>query len=178
MEEPINKKNIIFLFFTLIVIFLFFYKGVILSADQYLEEYNNYRNSTARQNISSLRKGNLNTATNSGSSSSVNSNLQKKLFQVLQDFEDMKLNLSSSLHSIKTNQNELEEKLEKLITTQTDNQIENQSQSQNTQLINTLKEILKDLKTTKYKDGINSLETISDNLNSNLDMLRTSINEK
>jgi len=173
MEEPINKKNIIFLFFTLFVVFLFFYKGVILPGDQYLDEYNNFRNSTTKQNISSLRKGNLNTASNTASSSNVNLNLQKKLFQVLQNFEDIKLNLSSALHSIKKDQNLLEEKLEKLISAEADKPSEPEKI-----LISSLKDILKALKVANYNNGINSIESIADNLNSNVDLLRNSINEK
>lgn len=174
MEEPINKKNIIYLFLTLIVVFLFFYKGVILPGDQYLDEFNNFRNSTNKQNLSSLRKGNLNTANNSASNTNVNMNLQKKLFQVLQNFEDMKLNLSSALHSIKKDQNSLEDKLEKLISAEVDKQ----SEPEKIQILKNLKEILKDLKVPNNKNGINSLEIFGENLNSNVDLLRNSINEK
>jgi hypothetical protein len=181
MEEQINKKNIIFLFLTLIILFLFFYKGVILPGDEYLEEYNNFRNSTSKQNLSSLRKGNLNIGTNSGSTYT---NLQKRLFEVLQNFEDMKLNFSSSLHSLKTNHNELEEGIEKLINVSLENfnitEINDKDslQKQNALLVNTMKDILKEFKKTKYKNGINSFELLSDGLNSNVELLRNSIKEK
>ena len=42
VEISYNKKNIIILFISMIIIFLFIYKGFILDSNHYLKEYKNY----------------------------------------------------------------------------------------------------------------------------------------
>ena len=42
VEITYNKKNIIILFITMIIILFFIYKGFIADSDQYIKEYKNY----------------------------------------------------------------------------------------------------------------------------------------
>jgi len=44
MEEPYKKRNILLVFFVLLIIFVFLYKGIILSGDEYILEYLKYSN--------------------------------------------------------------------------------------------------------------------------------------
>ena len=112
MEDQINKKSIIFLFGFLILMFIFIYKGFILSGDEYVEELNNFYNFAGKQNSITLKKGgagqlsgsiNLNSASKKDSSP-----LQKKFYDVLQNLEDLKLSLGSLKHSIKNDDRVLE----------------------------------------------------------------------
>lgn len=60
MEESGNKKTVVVLFFLMVGIFLFIYKGFIKNSDNYLIEYNDYVNSlyNNKTNIQKWLKGN------------------------------------------------------------------------------------------------------------------------
>jgi hypothetical protein len=119
MEEQINKKNIIIVFSALLLLFLFFYKGFILSGEDYTEEYNSFVANLDSTKKSAMKKGNVNS--NSGSSSLVNSGSQpgsylakkeikieqKSLYEVMEALENIKLNLGAMKHNIKSKLNNL-----------------------------------------------------------------------
>lgn len=58
MEDNGNKKTVVFLFFIMVGIFLFIYKGFIKNNDNYLVEYKNYIDSLSnnKSNLSWLKK--------------------------------------------------------------------------------------------------------------------------
>lgn len=60
MEEGGNKKTVVVLFFFMVGIFLFIYKGFIKNTENYLIEYNNYVDSLRnnKTNIQKWLKGN------------------------------------------------------------------------------------------------------------------------
>jgi hypothetical protein len=158
MDEPINKKSIIFLFMGLILIFLFLYKGLVLSGDEYNKEILLFRNSTTTQSI--LKKTKL------GSKDKAKENLISNLTSVIQENENLYLELTSLNNGRKTKELKYVSILESIY-----NITENNSNITqfNASIITQLKDALKEIKDPKQNE---ELENISDRLNINTDLLR------
>jgi hypothetical protein len=194
MEDQINKKSIIFLFGFLILMFIFIYKGFILSGDEYVEELNNFYNFSGKQNSITLKKGgagqlsgsiNLNSASKKDSSP-----LQKKFYDVLQNLEDLKLSLGSLKHSIKNDDRVLIENFNKLLftgekTSTNDNvsksnltayNITLQSQSTVPNLSH-IKDIINEFQNTKNKKNYYNVDSMIETLSRNIESLRTTVKE-
>ncbi len=155
MEEQINKKSIVTVFLALLIIFLFIYKGLILSGEEYFEEYNAFRTSTEKLNQTGMKKAGINS-----SSAPKSSYLQKKVYDVLQNLEDQKLNLGAMKHTLKNNELLLVENLNKII---------------NSGNITMLKEIVNDVENNKDKKV--NVDLIIDSLGSNIETLRVAVKE-
>jgi hypothetical protein len=160
MEEPINKKNIIYVFVILLLFFLFIYKGLILSGDEYLEEFNKFTDATKSIQTGMKKGGNvIAIGGNKKNLDSQHSALNKKLFEVLNNLENIKLNLGSSIHAIKTNDDLLIQSLSKYF---------------NNTSLDELKEDIKKIKDNRDKLNVDS---ILDALSNNLEKLRDIANE-
>jgi hypothetical protein len=156
MEEQINKKSVFFVFIGLILLFLFIYKGVILSGEEYYEEYVNFRNQAEKQTV---LKGKRSKSDNL----EINDNDEKTeyivLLNIVSQLENVKLELNSLDHSLKSKRQSINEKLE---------QIKNESNSHVVQSI---------IETVENANNQNGLENIIDVLNVNIKVLRKYINE-
>lgn len=160
MDESINKKNIIYVFLLLLLFFLFVYKGFILSGDEYLEEYIKYRDSSQKTSQIGMKKGGGLINSNSNSNTNV-SNPKKneisltntKIYEVLNNLENLKLNLGSSIHSLKANENALLQSLNKI----------KDSDSKD------INEIIEEI--NKKKNEVN-FDTVLEGLTSNIEVLR------
>lgn len=194
MEDQINKKSIIFLFGFLILMFIFIYKGFILSGDEYVEELNNFYNFSGKQNSITLKKGgagqlsgsiNLNSASKKDSSP-----LQKKFYDVLQNLEDLKLSLGSLKHSIKNDDRVLIENFNKLLftgekTITNDNESKSNLTAYNITLqsqstvpnLSHIKDIINEFQNTKNKKNYYNVDSMIETLSRNIESLRITVKE-
>jgi hypothetical protein len=111
MDEQINKKGVIFVFLSLILIFLFIYKGIILSGDEYAEALAEYKLDDRGFGLKK-RKG---LGGGDVEDVPVNSN-QNKLMNTINQLENIKLELNALGHSIKTKKIGIIEMIEKNVT--------------------------------------------------------------
>jgi hypothetical protein len=189
MEDQINKKNIIFLFGFLILVFIFIYKGFILSGDEYLEELINFNAYAGKGNSITLKKGGAGQHSGSSSLNSASkkesSPLQKKFYDVLQNLEDLKLSLGSLKHSLKSNDFILIENLKKLLILNKTSDIESKNNftvSNNTLQptvanFSQLKDIVSELQNNKDRKNYYNVDSLIENLSKNIESLRTTVKE-
>jgi hypothetical protein len=172
MEEQINKKNILIVFSALLLVFLFFHKGFILSGEEYTEEYNSFLANLESSKKSAMKKGSA--KENQGSSLSGNLGSQpmtilnkkeikieqKSLYEVMEALENIKLNLGSMKHNIKSKLNLLNNVInngnEEFETLLDKTKLENFYNS--TELINTNSSMIR-----KYSNNIEELNRESEN---------------
>ena len=174
--------------------FIFIYKGFILSGDEYVEELNNFYNFAGKQNSITLKKGgagqlsgsiNLNSASKKDSSP-----LQKKFYDVLQNLEDLKLSLGSLKHSIKNDDRVLIENFNKLFftgekTSTNDNESKSNLTANNITLqsqstvpnLSHIKDILNEFQNTKNKKNYYNVDSMIETLSRNIESLRTIVKE-
>jgi hypothetical protein len=162
MDEQINKKNIIFVFIALIVVFLFIYKGILLSGEEYYEEYTKFRNQAENQQTF-LKKLGKKKADNLEITEDNNLNEYKILSNILQQLDNVKLDLGSLDHFIKNKKHNNVENLEKL---------KNLNNTHNL-TADILNEVIENIQNTN--DQI-MLENITDVLRLNIESLRSYIN--
>jgi len=169
MEEQINKKNIIYLFLILLLFFLFIYKGLILTGDEYLEEYKKFTDS-ARSSQSGMKKGFLNFNSNAialnNSKKNEHSPLFKKLFDVLNNLENMKLNLGSNIHTLMTEDQKFVQNILKYFN-HTDYNLTKEQ----------INEIVLDAETFRNQRDKTNVDSILEGLTNNIEILRSITNE-
>jgi uncharacterized protein YdiU (UPF0061 family) len=155
MDEQVNKKNIICVFLLLIMLFLFIYKGIILSGEEYLEEYIAFRNQAEKQTF--LKKLGKKTKSESLEINEENDDREKLLGNLLTQLDNVKLELEALGHVIKNKKQDVIEKLDKL---------NNDTNKE------TIKEVIENIKNTNDQT---SLENITEILNVNIKVLRNYI---
>jgi hypothetical protein len=154
MDEQINKKSIIFVFIMLILAFLFIYKGVILSGEEYYEEYINFRNQAEGQTV----LGKLGKRNKADLGISEDNRELKLLGSVVSQLDNVKLELDALGHMIKNKKQSVKDKLDSL-------------RLNNTAIVENIVEIVDNV------NDQNSLENIMEMLNVNIKVLRSYINE-
>jgi hypothetical protein len=108
MDEQINKKGIIFVFISLIVIFLFIYNGIILSGEEYAEALEQFRLNEKSYGLKK-RKG---LGANDIEDQPVDT-MTYNLMNIIIQLENIKLELNALGHSIKTKKIGIIDMLEK-----------------------------------------------------------------
>ncbi len=168
MDEPINKKNILILFAFLVLIFLFIYKGVILTGEEYAEAYNHFRDvAIQKQNQSTLKKGKEKDQNGSTVANNLNNS---NMYKVLQDYEDILLSFNSALHTIKTKDYKLEDYVEIFLNKTNNNSID-------LNITTELNEFLQGYKNERIIDQ-NTLNNIYEKLTENIAALRNTTTRK
>ncbi len=97
MDEQINKKGIIFVFVSLIVIFLFIYNGIILSGEEYAEALEQFKLNEKSFGLKK-RKGLGGNDIEDQPVDTMTDNLMNIIIQL----ENIKLEFNALGHSIKT----------------------------------------------------------------------------
>lgn len=153
MDEPINKKSILFLFLILLMIFVFIYKGLVLSGDEYLEEYLKYKRFNGKTTSpSGLKRGKGENFPKHNELSYVN---RTELIYELSNVDDNILQLKSLSHKIKNKNEKLIDDLNKLVSSNQTNGLQD--------AINEVNNIQKDY---------HSLQTNLDDLYQKIEKLR------
>lgn len=155
MEETVNKKSILVLFFSLIILFMFLYHGLVRTNDSYLKEYSQFKNKTlSTSNTKKIKNNQKNKAKD---------DIKTVLTNVLGNLENIHLELSAFNNDI-MNKQQQSTLLLSLLKNYTD--ISN----------DTIKTIFEKFDRTKLSNS--TIDKLTENIELNMNILKNYTNHK